>query len=297
MTLSESVRKWIDRREMNLAASTILGYKTLLRKYIEPSETAGKPIEKIDEDDLLTLLRPLITAGHTRQAQLLQILVGAVLRDAVRHRVISWNPMECVDRVKHHARFRAWLTEEQAQLLIRSSREAGDRYYIAWVLMLCCGLRRGEMLGLRWEDVDFQRGLLRVERQRLRIDRKIIETTPKSAASVREIPLDEAILAELRLQRRRGRYIIEATPEQLTAGLESAVRRAGVPRVTLHGLRHTMAATAASEKIDIKTLQTIMGHAHFSVTADVYAHCNDLARRKAAGAVAVAMLPARLEIV
>ena len=297
MTLSECVERWINRREISLAPSTILGYRTLFRKYIQPVEVCTREVGDLDEDDMIELLRPLIQAGHSRQAQLLQVLVGAVLKDLVRRRAIGWNPMDCVDRVKHHAKFRAWLTEEQARALLRSSREAGDVYYIAWVLMLCCGLRRGEMLGLRWEDVDFDRQELRIERQRLRVERRIIETTPKSAASVRVIPLEEPIITELRLQRRRGKYIIDSTPEQMSAALDAAVRRAGVPRVTPHGLRHTMAATAASEGVTIKTLQTILGHAHYSVTADVYAHCNDQARRSAAHVVAWATLPARLEIV
>lgn len=295
--LSECVERWINRREISLAPSTILGYRTLLRKYIKPVGVGSMEVGELDEDDIIELLRPLIQAGHTRQAQLLQVLVGAVLKDQVKHRKLNWNPMICVDRVKHRATFRAWLTVEQAKKLIKSARDAGDPYYIAWVLMLCCGLRRGEMLGLQWGDVDFDRLELRIERQRLRVERRIIETAPKSAAGQRVIPLAEPIITELRLQRRRGKYIIESTPEQLSAALEAAIRRAGVPRVTPHGLRHTMAATAASEGVTIKTLQTILGHSHFSVTADVYAHCNDQARRVAALTVAGATLPARLEIV
>lgn len=297
MRLTDCVTRWINRREINRAPSTISGYRRLCRKYIEPFPAGSTELDQLDEDDMLDLLRPLITAGHTRQAQLLQILVTAVLRDALRHREIMRNPMDGVDRVKHESAFTAWLTVEQARQLLASSRDADDEYYLAWLLMLCCGLRRGEMLGLQWSDVDEVARTLHVSRQRVRVDGQILETRPKSARSTRPIPLDDRIITEIRLRRKPGRYILEAaTPESLAVALDAAIARAQVPRVTPHGLRHTMAATAASEGVPIKTLQTLMGHAHYTTTADIYAHVNENSRRTAAATVAAATIPARLEI-
>lgn len=298
MNLSEAVSKWIHRREITLAASTISGYRCLNRKYVQPSEAGKTPLELLEEDDMIDLLRPLLVADHTRQAQLLQILVNAVLKDAVRHRLIRWNPMDCVDHVKHKAAFTAWLTIDEARQLLRTSRATNDPWYIAWLLMLCCGLRRGEMLGLQWADIDMEKGLLHVVRQRIRVDRQLIECKPKTLAGIREIYVDDLLLSEIRLQERRGRYILEGkSPDAMAYALDAAVRRAHVPRVTPHGLRHTMASAAASGDVSIKTLQVLLGHAHFSTTADIYTHVETHQGKAAAQKIAKTIIPARLEIV
>lgn len=289
VTLSAWVRSWIERRSIRLKASTISGYKGSLRRYITPSVVGDLPLDKIAPEDLIVLLSPIVAKGYTRQAQLVQILVGAALKDAVRQRIIPWNPMDCVDKIQHKSKMTPWLTPDQSAQLLRSAREAADPLYPAWLLGLCCGLRRGEILGLKRSDVDFAAGWIHIRRQLVRVDGKLMETTPKSAASIRDIPLPEVLSDQLRFLARER--IILATPDGLQAALDVACARAKVPRITLHGMRHSMAAVAATEGIAIKDLQEIMGHAQYSTTADVYAHVDRTAVRKAAGRVA-----ARLEI-
>lgn len=298
MILSEMVKSWIDRRALNLAPSTISGYNTLLRKYIQGTAVGAADVADLDEDDMIALLRPLLDAGHTRQTQLLQILVSAVLKDAVRRRVLAFNPMDSVEHIRHHSRPTAWLTVDQARQLLRVSQANGDPLFVAWLLMLCCGLRRGEVLGLRWTDIDWGRALLHVERQKITIEGRVIVTRPKSSASVREIPLDGHLLALLRLQRAGDGDILPGVTEtRLHEGLDRALIAAGLPRVTLHGLRHSMAAVAAGEGVPIKILQGLMGHAHYTTTADIYAHVDQQPRRMAAESIALQLIGTRLEIV
>lgn len=292
------VKAWIDARALNRAPSTVYGYRTLHKKYIQPTTVGGMEATDLDESDMIALIRPLIEAGHTRQAQLLQILVSAVLKDAVRRREIAYNPMDGIERIKHQSKQTAWLTVDQAKRLLEISQANKDPLYLAWLLMLCCGLRRGELLGLRWTDIDWGRQLLHIERQRLRIDGHIIITRPKSAASVREIPLDAHLLALLRLYRRGDGDIMQGVSEiMLHEGLDRALIAAGLPRITLHGLRHTMAAVAAGEGVPIKILQGLMGHAHYQTTADIYAHVDQKPRRMAAESIAFQLIGTRLEIV
>lgn len=289
VTLTDWVQSWIERRSIRLAPSTISGYRGSLRRYITPSVVGAMALDEIAPEDLIVLLSPIIGRGHTRQAQLVQILVGAALRDAVRQRIIPWNPMDMVDKVRHKSRMTAWLTPDQAAKLLRSAMDAGDPYYIAWMLGLCCGLRRGEILGLHTDDIDHAAGVLHVRRQLVRVDGQMLETPPKTLSSIRDVPMPPALADRLRFAQ-RGRVVM-ATPDGLQIGLDAACRRAGVPRITLHGLRHSMAAVAATEGVPIKVLQEIMGHAQYSTTADVYAHVDRAAVRIAAGKVA-----ARLEI-
>lgn len=290
VSLSSWVQSWIERRSIRLAPSTISGYRGSLRRYIAPSGVGDLPLDEIAPEDLIVLLSPIIGRGYTRQAQLVQILIGAALRDAVRQRIIPWNPMDAVDKIRHKAKLTAWLLPDQAAQLLRSAREAGDPLYPAWLLGLCCGLRRGEILGLKWTDLDFAAGVLHVRRQLIRVDGKLLETAPKTLTSIRDIPLPAVLADQLRFMRRDG-YLIAATPDGLKNGLRRACDRAGVPKITLHGLRHSMAAVAATEGIPIKVLQEIMGHAQYTTTADVYAHVD----RKAVSDAARRMC-ARLEI-
>ena len=298
MTLSQLVAGWITNRSINLAKSTISGYNTLHRLYIAGTRVGGVSVEDLDGSDMLDLLRPLIERGCTRQAQLLQTLVSAALRSAIKRRIICFNPMDEIDHVKHCSRVTPWLTVDQARQLLATSEAAGDPYYIAWVLMLCCGLRRGEMLALRWSDIDEARKEIHITRQRVDIDGQSLVTRPKSLHSVRDIPLDNDLLSILRLQPRTGDVILNGvTKDMLAKALDRALRRAQLPRVTLHGLRHTMAATAAEDGVQVKILQSLMGHAHYQTTADIYAHVNQRPRIEAAHLISHSLLGARLEIV
>lgn len=290
VTLSNWVQSWIERRSIRLAPSTISGYKGSLRRYITPSHVGQMPIDQIAPEDLIVMLSPIIAKGYTRQAQLVQILIGAALKDAVRRRILQWNPMDAVDKIRHKAKQTAWLLPDQAAQLLRSARDAADPLYIAWVLGLCCGLRRGEILGLTWDDVDLAAGMLHVKRQLIRIDGQMIESAPKTQTSIRDVPLPGMLAERLRFMRRKGR-VIDSTPDALRKALMRACDRAGVPRITLHGLRHSMAAVAATEGVPIKVLQEIMGHAQYSTTADVYAHVD-----RSAVLFALQKVGARLEI-
>lgn len=298
LSLSDCVAAWIDARALSRAPSTISGYRRLHRLYIAGTRVGGMVLEDLDGSDMIELLSPLILRGCTRQAQLLQVLVSAALRQAVRRRVLSWSPMDEVERVSHASRLTPWLTIDQARQLLASSAAAGDPYYIAWLLMLCCGLRRGEMLALRWSDIDRQRAVLHVQRQRVDVDGRSLITRPKSRSSVRDVPLDAVVLAHIPVHQGRDDDVLPSVSRAMLAGaLDRAILRAGVPRVTLHGLRHTMAATAAGDGVSVKVLQSLMGHAHYQTTADIYAHVDTRPRIEAAHAISSSLLSARLEIV
>lgn len=298
MLLSDLVAGWITTRSINLAPSTVSGYWTLYRLYIAGTRVGNTSIADLDGSDMIELLKPLLGRGCTRQAQLLQVLVSAALRSAVRRREICWNPMDEIDHVKHRSAITPWLTVDQARQLLTSSAEADDPYYIAWLLMLCCGLRRGEMLALRWSDIDEQRKVLHVTRQKIQIDGRVLITRPKSASSVRDIPLVDDLLSILRLHRTPPDDIMLGVTRKMFAdALDRALQRAELPRVTLHGLRHTMAAVAAEDGVQVKILQSLMGHAHYQTTADIYAHVNQQPRIEAARLIVHSLIGARLEIV
>lgn len=296
MTLSNLTLTWIESR-LNLAPSTVAGYRRLHRLYIVNTPPGAVEVANLTGADCAALLRPLLDRGCTRQAKLLQVLVSAVLASAVRKGQLPRNTMDDVDRVQHCPKPTAWLTPEQARTLLISSAEAHDPYYIAWVLMLCCGLRRGEMLALRWSDVDEARKQLHIQRQRIEVERRVLTTRPKSRSSIRDIPLDADLIALLRLHRGEGDEILPgATAWKLADALDRALIRAGLPRVTLHGLRHSMASVAAGDGVPVKVLQSLMGHAHYQTTADIYAHVNQQPLIEAAHSIAHTLIPARLEI-
>lgn len=297
MMFDECVASWISRKSINCAPSTISGYKRLRRLYISGTDVAGKDPADIDEDDVFDLLAPLLARGCTRQAQLLQMLVVATLRDCVRRRVVAWSPVLGMEKVVHRSRNTPWLTLDQARQLLAWSKANDDPLYIAWLLMLCCGLRRGEMLGLMWQDIDFQRGLLHVERQKIRVDGQILICKPKSATSARDIYLDDHLLSFLRLQTPGRGFILDVSDQSLARALRVRLAAAGLPQITLHGLRHTLASVAAAEGVPIKSVQLIMGHASFGVTADIYTHVSDDGLRRAASSITHALIGARLEIV
>lgn len=281
-TVDNYLSMWLSIRRAGLAPSTALGYESIIKLHISPL-IGALGLSDLSAADVMRCLAPLCSDGHTRAAQLTLITLRAALSDAVHMGLISYSPAAAVRLPRHEsASPRYWSLDVMRQFLTSQSTSP---YYALWQLALICGLRRGEICGLRWSDVDLTSGRIHIRNQRLRIKGKIIDCAPKSAAGRRDLDLPGSVLASLRaLKRSQGLsspYVCILSPDGLRSAFLRACGAAQVPPINLHGLRHSMASAAVSLGVDIKVLQGLLGHAHYSTTADFYAHVDTEAKASA----------------
>jgi len=162
-----------------------------------------------------------------------------------------------------------------------------EMYYIE----LATGLRRGELLGLKWEDLDLEQCTLRVQRQVSRINGEVVEAPLKTKNSYRTISLGEDAVGILKKQRKKcggSEYVFPSptggpiSPDSVIQMLHRVLKRAGLPKVRFHDLRHTFATVALQNGVDIKTVSGMLGHYSAGFTLDTYAHVTTQAQREAA---------------
>lgn len=212
---------------------------------------------------------------HPRAAQLIFAMLHAALSKAVALRYLPASPMVACVKLPHVAAKAAVLDAQQLAAYLLAARQG--RAWPLLLLMATCGLRRGEALGLQWADFDTNSGIIHVCRQRLRVDGAYLPRPLKSAASLRDLPLPAPVLSELAAYhsaqdvRSLGGWVLDISPEALARAHASALACAGLPHVTLHGLRHSMATLAVASGCPVRVLQAILGHAKYALTADLYA--------------------------
>lgn len=174
---------------------------------------------------------------------------------------------------------------DQAKLesYIESNMDSSPKLY-GIMICLYTGLRVGELMALRWSDIDFGKKLMSVNKT-CHDDytsgeyKKCIET-PKTSSSFREIPLTETLLSGLRKLRRVGKseYVIEGKDGKLISirsyqkTFGSVLKKLGIPHIGMHGLRHTFATRSAEYGMDVKTLSEILGHSNPMITLKCYVH-------------------------
>jgi len=285
MTVSRWVSRWIGLRAAALAPRTVESYRSLLDLHIAPT-IGSRKLSKLKSRQISAMLEDLIAAGHSRTAQLVFVLLRAALKSAVRSEKIKVSPCDSVLPPRHRRADPRWWTPEE---LHRFAVFAQDRpFALAWQLALCCGLRRGELAGLRWSDIDQAAGLIRIRNQRQRVGGCLIDAPPKSAAGRRDIPIPPSLIPLLQRQQllqEANAILVDIAPvyvcspdgsaiapEQLNRALAADVAAAGVRPINLHGLRHSMATLAVSLGVSMRVLQQLLGHADYSTTAGTYAH-------------------------
>ena len=288
MTTADCLSDWLALRLSGLAPRTIEQYQDLISRLIVPA-LGEIPVEDLTALDLQShLLLPLCAAGHVRTAQLCLVVLKSALRRAVHVGVLARNPSADIIPPSQPEADPSWWTPEELRAFVRAS--SGSPWAIAWQLALCCGLRRGELAGLRWSDVDLAGGALHICNQRQRVKgRGVIDRQPKSKAGRRYIPLPDGLVRLLKMQQRAQRarmalgavfpvYVVTYTdnrpidPHRLNLELSAAIKAAGVRQITVHGLRHTMATLATSCGVNLRVLQSLLGHSTPILTAKVYAH-------------------------
>jgi len=184
---------------------------------------------------------------------------------------------------------RAW-SPDQLRTFLHGA--AGDRLFPLWRLIAVTGCRRGEVLGLRWSEVDLEGGLITIMRQRAIAGGSVVEGAPKTNAGARTVALDEKTIAVLRSWRRlqsEERLFIGAGwldtqlvfthpdgsglwPQMVTARFRAQAEALDLPLIGLHGLRHTAASAMIAAGVNPGVVQQRLGHAHVSVTLGLYTH-------------------------
>ncbi len=249
----------------------------------------------------------LLESGARDGGALSATTVGQVNRtlrrafnDAVRWGLVNANPVSAAKVPRSEGRTLTVWTPEQSVAFLESVR--GDRLFTLWLVALHTGMRRGELAGLRWRDVDLVSGKVSIVVQRTTDGFRVVTVEPK-AGSRRVVQLAGDVTAEVCAHRDRQAVERDALglgaagpdgvvfadkfgepyhPQQLRVLFGRASERAGLPAIRLHDLRHTMATTALTAGIHPKVVQERLGHTTVAMTLDTYSHVTDTIQSAAA---------------
>ncbi len=303
LTVAEFLRdKWLPSVEQRLRPSTLSGYRSLLETHVIP-RLGQKRLSELDPSDLNLLYADLLKDGRRngtgglspKTTRNVGVVLGKALRDAARWGLIARNPAPLADPPKQASpgsiEMQTW-SKDELRSFLEHEAVVGDRLFAAFRLLAMTGMRRGECLGLRWQDVDFEHGRIAVRQTMILVDNRPRLSLPKTKRSRRSIPLDAGTLVILRAHRARQAQERLAfgpgyansdlvftredgtpvNPRGLSDTFNLLIRDTGLPRIRLHDLRHTFATLALQSGAHPKVVSDRLGHSTISFTLDVYSH-------------------------
>ena len=302
MTFGAWLDHWYQREcKPKIRPKTQADYENRIYQHVIP-ELGAIPLAKLTAADLQQFYNRLKEGDRLlrveqygpglsdRMVKSCHVTCRVALDQAVAQGLILKNPaLSCKAPVTRPKEMQV-LTGEEIQRLLIQAKE--DGCFELLLLELSTGLRRGEILALQWDDLDFRTGVLRVERQVQRIRGKLVVSQPKTRASSRSILLPTPVLKILEQYRQSvtSRWMFPSPKKEDSPLDPAAVRKklsavltwAGCPAARFHDLRHTFATSALEHGMDVKTLSTVIGHVSSATTLNVYAHVTDEMRQKAA---------------
>jgi len=302
-TVGDYLGAWFDtyERSQSRKPTTVDATRLHLDRYLLP-RIGQLPLHDLTPAVISDLYADLLANGRTGRngtgglsPKTVRNIAGTLhkaLADGVRRETIPRNPADAVDLPKvRRVEPRAWDADQVHTFLahLAATRPVGDPDATVWRLTLATGMRRGEVLGLRWDRVDLVGCTLTVDNNRVVTRAGMVEGTPKSDAGLRRISLDHGTrdaLAQLRDAQEKAAEIIGCSPFPYVATqldgvqihpraflrrLNKAQDEAGLPRVNLHELRHTNITAALQAGTAVHVVSRRVGHSKVSTTLDTYA--------------------------
>jgi integrase len=300
LTLGQYLADWADALPASgRGVATVSSYRHNLRLHVTPY-IGGIRLQELGAVDLDRLYRKLLTSGRrkgsgglsNRTVRYVHTMVSAALNDAVNRGLLARNPAaKASPPSAKSARAPEMLWWRPAELRTFLDFAASHDLAALFRVAGATGMRRGELVGLDWRDVDLEAGRITVRRQVTSTDYLIREDEPKSDRGRRIIQLDPGTVNVLRsLPHRAGPVFVDRHgnpfhPEYVARGFSRLARRCGMPRIRFHDLRHSHVAHLIDAGVDPLTISRRLGHASVAFTLDRYGHLLDQAGASAAQAV------------
>lgn len=292
----EWVNRWLELFvKPKVRQSTYAKYQINTRTHIVPA-LGHIELQKLTTEHIQEFYNEKAQTHSSSVIAILHQIINGSLKQAVKQRVVLNNPAEYTERPQVRYREVEPLTEEEVSKFLQAAR--GDRLYAAFLLDLFTGLRRGELLALRWSDVDFKAGTITVRESLSRVEiepgkTELVFSEPKTESGKRTIPLLPEVVQELKRHKARqneerlffGREyedndLVFCTPtgkpidpRNFLRKLKGILKKAGLrEEIRVHTLRHTFGNVIAQAGENPRNLQALMGHADIRTTLGTYCH-------------------------
>lgn len=292
MTFGEWMDLWYQNySKPGIRETTQEGYETRIYKHIIPS-IGHIQLDKLTQNDLQQFYTWLKNSGRLRLAETkgsglsdrtvrsCHASCRSALDKAVAEGLIHKNPAIGCKLPPKKGREMQVLERDELQRFLIQAKEEG--YYEIFMLDLATGMRRGELLGLQWDDLNQETGELHIQRQVAKVKGKMTVSTPKTKASVRTVILPRSVVHMLSEYRRsvHSRWMFPSPikkdlprdPQNVYRRMQKVLEHANCKRVRFHDLRHTFATMALAHGMDVKTLSAMIGHISSATTLDIYSH-------------------------
>jgi len=304
-TLAAWLRYWLDNYgNMYLRPSSYENYSGFLKNQIEPDELGSIRLMDLKTHDMQMFYKRMLTSGRvqriesrnkpkglsTKTIRNMHFFMTHALERAVKEKLIADNPAsECVLPKKESQEMKTLPLNDLAKFFAEAKRSGVFEFYYT---ELSTGLRRGELLGLKWADIDFNENSIYVHCQVTRVNGKVQESPLKTKNAYRQIIVSPDVTAVLKEKRDRengfSEYVFSSpiggpiSPDSILKMLQRVLKRAGLEKIRFHDLRHTFATMALQNGVDVKTLSGMLGHYSAGFTLDTYGHITSAMKKDAA---------------
>lgn len=311
--LAEFAEVWLkDHCEKNLAPKTVQSYRNQLKYRILPA-LGAKPLTKITPIDIINFLNDLRSKAKRFDGKKEPLsdkviascfnVLSSMLTDAAHWQVIDSNPCMKVERPKVQRKKMVLPEEENIANILKALQCEPLKYKLMITLAIATGLRRGELMGLQWKDINLDTGIISVNRSVQEFKKQFIIKAPKTVGSVRSLVVSGSVL-ELLKEYKREQDAERAKIYELWEMKEAWVftqwngkpmnpgtsghwwlkflKRHQLPHMPFHGLRHISATILIAQGVPLKNVSARLGHTDIRTTANIYADALESVDRNAA---------------